>query len=46
MIVKNNSVFITAEQLSDFFIDWCYSQEYESLATGMYRQYAKKLLRM
>ena len=42
----NNSVFITAEQLSDFFIDWCYSQEYESLATGMYRQYAKKILRM
>lgn len=42
----NNSVFITAEQLSDFFIDWCYSQEYESLAIGMYRQYAKKLLRM
>lgn len=40
----NNAVFITAEPLSNFFIDWCYSQESESLAKGMYSQYAKKLL--
>ena len=40
----NNSVFITAEPLSNFFIDWCYSQECDSLAKGMYSQYAKKLL--
>ena len=29
---------------SNFFIDWCYSQECDSLAKGMYSQYAKKLL--
>lgn len=40
----NNSVFITAEPLSNFFIDWCYSQECDSLAKGMYSQYAKKLI--
>lgn len=40
----NDSLFVTAEELSNFFIDWCYSQECDSLAKGMYSQYAKKLL--
>lgn len=40
----NDTLFVTAEELSNFFIDWCYSQECDSLAKGMYSQYAKKLL--
>ncbi len=39
----DNAVFITAEQLANFFDNWCNSQNEDSLAKGMYRQYAKKL---
>lgn len=38
-----NTVFISAEKLANFFEVWCDSQKEESLAKGMYRQYAKKL---
>lgn len=41
---SENTVFISAEKLAIFFEDWCNNQKEESLAKGMYRQYAKKLI--
>lgn len=38
-----NTVFISASKLANFFENWCNSQKEESLAKGMYSQYAKKL---
>lgn len=40
---SENTVFISAEKLAIFFEDCCNNQKEESLAKGMYRQYAKKL---
>lgn len=38
-----NNVFITANQLANFFDNWCCFQQKDSLAKGMYSQYAKML---